>query len=166
MFKRRFTTALIIILGAAAFFYFYNKYRIAPDVKVLNLPLQNLDGSKTDLNQFKGKAVFINYWATWCGECLQEMPSIESAMMQSDTNKVVFLMVTDESSEKIHRYLAEHPYPMKFVRLEKRMQEIGIHTFPTTYLYDKTGTEVFSKVGSAKWDDEAMLTIIRLAVEK
>src|ERR1044072_3511772 len=120
MFKRRFTSTLILILSAAAFFYFYNKYRVAPNLDVEHLHLKNLDGSAFNTNDLRGKKVFVNYWATWCGECLREMPSIETAYGNSDPNSVVFLMVSDDRPEKIQAYLDQHPYSMKFVYIDER----------------------------------------------
>lgn len=166
MLPKRFATYLLILIIAGAGYFLYNKYRVAPDVKILELPFHNLDGSPLDFKKYQGKVLFINYWATWCPDCLKEIPSIVNAMNQSDTTSVVFLMVSDEPVEKINAYLAKHNYPMTFVRLDKRFQEIGIHAIPTSYLYDRNGNEVFTKVGGANWDDPAMLEIIRSVVEK
>ncbi len=166
MLPKKVRPVLLILFAAGIVFFFYSKYRIAPDVKIAEMPFRNFNGSPLDLKMFEGKALLINYWATWCPDCLKEMPSIVSAMNQCDTNSVVFLMVSDEPVEKINAYLAKHDYPMFFVRLEKRLQEFGINTIPTSYLYDAGGKEVFTKVGGAQWDDPAMLNIINQVVEK
>lgn len=155
-------TILLIAIGSVFAFWLYRKYRIAPDIAIAQLPLKNLDGTPVDMNQFKGKTLFVSYWATWCGECLDEMPSIETAYHRSDTNSVVFLMISDDPADKISRYLSQHNYPMKFIRLDKRLQEIGVNTIPTTYLYDKNGTEIFNKVGKTDWSEPAMLHLITL----
>lgn len=154
---------VIIALGAVFAFWLYRRYRIAPDVKPVELEIYSLDGPRIDMNQYKGKAIFVTYWATWCGECLQEMPSIETAYQQVDTNSVVFLMVSDDSPEKIVSYLSKHNYPMQFVRLDKRLQEIGINTIPTTYLFDKNGNEVFSNVGKVEWSDPGLVALVQSA---
>ena len=150
---------VLFAVGGIAFFLYY-RYRVAPDVKLPELPLRDLNGQAVNLEQFKGKTLFINYWASWCGDCLGEMPSIEEAWLQSDTNKVVFLMISDESPEKIKTFLARHPYPMKFLRLEKRLQEIGVYTLPTTYLYNAEGEEILTRVGSVDWSDKGMIGVI------
>jgi len=161
MFRRRFTTALIIILGAAAFFYFYNKYRIAPNLDVEHLNLKYADGLPYNTNNLRGKTVFVNYWATWCGQCLQEMPSIEAAYNQTDHEKVVFLMVTDDKPEKIKAFLESHPYPMQFVYIDQRLQEVGINTLPTTYIFDEKGSELFNHVGVLDWSDPGIIALLR-----
>lgn len=146
--------------------WLYRKYRVAPNVQLEQLELYNLDGSEFDATTLRGKTVFVNYWATWCGDCLQEMPSIETAYRNSDTNSVVFLLISDDPADKIQRYLSRNNYPMKFVRMNTRLQEIGVHSIPTTYLYDKNGKEVFTRVGSVDWSDPGMLQLIRNASEQ
>ena len=108
----------------------------------------------------QGKIVLVDYWATWCGECLQEMPSIEQAYNQTDHEKVVFLMITDDSPEKVKNFLNSHPYPMKFVCLDQRLQEIGINTIPTTYIYDDEGYELFTHVGGLDWSDPGIVGLL------
>lgn len=157
--RTRIITLFVIACGVALFLY--QKYRVAPDLTLIELEIYNLDGARVDMNQYKGKAIFVTYWATWCGECLQEMPSIETAYHQVDTNSVVFLMVSDDSPEKIASYLSKHNYPMQFVRLDKRLQEIGINTIPTTYLFDKNGNEIFNHVGSLDWSDPGLVQMIQ-----
>lgn len=161
MMKGRLTTIVIIILGAVAVFYFYNKYRIAPNLDVEHLELKNPDGSTFNTNDLRGKTLFVNYWATWCGECLHEMPSIEAAYNQTDHEKVVFLMVTDDPPEKIMNYLAKHKYPMQFVYIDKRLQEVGINTLPTTYIFDDEGYELFNHVGGLDWSDPGIVQLLK-----
>lgn len=152
---------LIIAIGAIVAFWLYRKYRVAPNLDVEHLNLKNLDGSAFNTNDLRGKTLFVNYWATWCGECLQEMPSIESAYNQTDHEKVVFLMVTDDPPEKIRNYLSNHPYPMQFVYIDQRLQEVGINTLPTTYIFDYEGYELFNHVGGLDWSDPGIVGLLK-----
>ncbi len=151
----------MLAIGSVFAFWMYNKYRVAPDLDVEHLTLKNLDGSVLNSNDLRGKTLFVNYWATWCGECLQEMPSIEEAYNQCDREKVVFLMITDDSPEKVQNFLNKHPYPMKFVCLDQRLQEIGINTIPTTYIYDDEGYELFNHVGGLDWSDPGIVALLQ-----
>lgn len=161
MLKRRLGSIVFIVVGAAVFFYFYHKYRVAPDLHLEQLGLQNLDGSAFNAEELKGKTLFVNYWATWCGECLQEMPSIEAAYQQTDHEKVVFLMITDDSPEKVQNFLTNHPYPMKFVCLPQRLQQVGINTIPTSYIYTNEGEELFTHVGGLDWSDPGIVGLLK-----
>lgn len=151
---------LVLVLGSLLAFWLYRKYRIAPNLDIEHLALHNLDGTEFDATHLRGKTIFVNYWATWCGECLQEMPSIESAYNQTDHEKVVFLMITDDSPEKVQNFLSKHPYPMKFVCLDQRLQEIGINTIPMTYIYDDEGYELFTHVGGLDWADPGITGLL------
>ena len=157
--NRRVVILLVVVAGVLAF-WLYRKYRVAPDLNVEHLALKNLDGSVLNSNDLRGKTLFVNYWATWCGQCLNEMPSIEAAYNQTDHDKVVFLLITDDSPEKVKNFLVNHPYPMKFVCLDQRLQEIGINTLPTTYIYDDEGYEKFTHVGVLDWSDSGLVQLL------
>ncbi|MBK8293053.1 MAG: redoxin family protein [Flammeovirgaceae bacterium] len=57
-----------------------------------DIALTDLSGMAIDLSQYKGKTVFINFWATWCGPCLQEMPTIELAMAEFKDQPCIFYL--------------------------------------------------------------------------
>jgi thiol-disulfide isomerase/thioredoxin len=156
---------LLLVIAGVLGIWLYRKYRVAPDIAFAQLPLQNLDGSVFDKNELDGKSVFVHYWATWCGECLQEMPSIEAAYT-ARSNDMVFLMISDQTPDQINAYLAKHDYPMRFVRINKRFQELGINTIPTTILYNRNGTEVYSHVGGVSWEEPAMADILKGVAEQ
>ncbi len=56
--------------------------------------LKDLEGNKIPFDQFKGKVVFLNLWATWCGPCRAEMPSIQNLYEKVDKEKIVFVMLS------------------------------------------------------------------------
>ncbi|HTF04585.1 MAG TPA: TlpA disulfide reductase family protein [Bacteroidia bacterium] len=158
---RKYAIVFLLVIAGGVAFFMYNKYRVAPNLDVEHLTLKNPDGSIVNSNDFRGKTLFVNYWATWCGECLREMPSIESAYRQSDPNDVIFLMITDDPPEKINAFLAKHNYPMKFVYVEERLQELGINTIPTTYIFDDEGYELFNHVGGLDWSDPGLVGLLK-----
>jgi thiol-disulfide isomerase/thioredoxin len=152
---------LFVAVAGIVAFWLYRKYRVAPDLAVEHLNLKNLDGSTFNTSELRGKTLFVNYWATWCGECLTEMPSIEAAFNQTDREKVVFLMITDDSPERINSFLAKHNYPMQFVYIDQRLQEIGINTIPTSYIFDEDGNELFTHVGGLDWSDPGIVGLLK-----
>jgi hypothetical protein len=166
MMSKKIAPWLLLLIGAVSGFFLYNKYRVAPDIHLPELSLRTLSGEPVSLNDYKGKALFVSYWATWCPDCLKEMPSVERAALQLDTSSMVFVMISDESPERINAYLAKHNYPMVFLRTDQRLQELGINSIPTTYVYDKQHAEVLNRVGGATWDDPAMINILKQVMEK
>ena len=124
----------------------------------LHWPLLNLkDGKEVDLCDLKGKVLFINIWATWCGPCLQEMPSVESLYEQfAGRDDVAFLLVsTDNSPETVKRssVFGKMKAPMYFPRgpMPRDFQTQGI---PATFIVAKDGTLAKGHVGMTNWSGE------------
>lgn len=111
-------------------------------------------GEEHTLSDYKGKVVFLNFWATWCPPCKQEMPHIEELYQEYNLNQdeVVFLGVTnpkseaypsnqDEEKEDIISFLDSNGYtfPTVFDETGEVFQNYYISAFPTTFMIDKEG---------------------------
>lgn len=121
--------------------------------------LTDLDGRPIGLEQFKGKTVFINFWATWCKPCIKEMPSIENAQKLLSKNEIVFLLASNETPEQVNQFKDEHPFDLTYIRLVN-MEELGMEGLPTTYIYNPKGENVFAETGYRKWDDSSNIEMI------
>ncbi len=122
--------------------------------------LTNLNGKAIDLNQYKGKTIFINFWATWCKPCLQEMPSIQKMQELLKNENIVYLFASDEAVEQIEKFKAKHPYPFQYVRVENT-EALNIMALPTTYIFNPAGKLVFSEMGFRKWDDKNNIDLLK-----
>ncbi|HET9504259.1 MAG TPA: TlpA disulfide reductase family protein [Hymenobacter sp.] len=79
----------------------------------LNLPLRTLDGRPANLEQFRGKVVLVNLWASWCPPCLAEMPGLQALYQKVDTSKVAFVLISlDENQNKARALLQRKHYTM------------------------------------------------------
>ncbi len=65
------------------------------DSDLTKVRLKELEGQPINLSQFEGKTVFINFWATWCKPCIQEMPTIEILQDKLKNEKIVFLFASN-----------------------------------------------------------------------
>jgi thiol-disulfide isomerase/thioredoxin len=74
----------------------------APEVKG-----RYVNGDQFDLSKLKGDIVVLDFWATWCGPCAEEMASLEQLKNSLSAKKVVFVSVTDDSPEKVKRWMVE-----------------------------------------------------------
>lgn len=128
-----------------------------PDIE--KVQLQNFHGENIDLNMYKGHVVFINFWATWCKPCIEEMPTIKNAIDSLKNNKIEFLFATDETTEDVERFEAKHNFGFNYVKVVN-LEELGIMGLPTTFIFDKDGKKVFSDVGYRKWDDRSNLELL------
>ncbi|HEV8081228.1 MAG TPA: TlpA disulfide reductase family protein [Chitinophagaceae bacterium] len=121
--------------------------------------LTDLQGHAVSINQYKGKTIFINFWATWCKPCIQEMPSIKEAQHILQKENIIFLMASDESTEQIKDFSNTHEYKFNYVRIENS-EEMNVQALPTTFIYNNNGKLVFSETGSRKWNDKNNIDLI------
>ena len=126
---------------------------------IANVQLKELDDQPIDLTQYKGKTIFINFWATWCKPCIQEMPTIESAQDKLKDKKVIFLLASNEDLEQIERFIKNHTYKFHYVHLEN-MEALKIQALPTTFIFNTEGKLKFSEAGYRKWDDPENIELI------
>jgi thiol-disulfide isomerase/thioredoxin len=121
--------------------------------------LSDLDGQPISLEQFKGRTVFINFWATWCKPCIQEMPSIDSAQKLLVKSRIVFLLASNEMPDQIKEFKQHYLLNLDFVRLAN-MEELNMDGLPTTYIYNPKGEIAFAETGYRKWNDSSNIEMI------
>ena len=127
------------------------------------LQFEDLEGSQFSLRDFKGKTLFINYWATWCNPCLAEMPSMVELYNQfKDNQDIVFLFLSKEDRNTIIDYLPKDEtlsqLPLyKIITDDELFSTRGI---PTTFIVDSAGVVKVKDVGSAIWNDQSVVDFI------
>ena len=126
---------------------------------ITQLQLTDLHDQKIDMGKYKGKTVFINFWATWCKPCRDEMPSIQEAIKILRAENVEFLFASDESTEQIEEFKAAHQYGFNYVKI-KSLPELNIMGLPTTFIFNPDGELIFSEMGYRKWNDKSNIDLI------
>ena len=121
--------------------------------------LSSLDGKPIDLSQYEGKTVFLNFWATWCKPCIQEMPSIANAMKKINKDEVVFLFASTEEADEIKAFQQRMPFPFHYVKVDN-FETLDIMTIPTTFIFNTKGERVFNEMGYRQWDSKENINII------
>lgn len=145
---------LILIFVIVSFSAFAVKSNKKDNVKLPNIVLYDQYGKKHNIEEYKGKVVVINFWATWCGYCVQEMPEFEKVYKEFGSNKkdVIILGVAgpkskenqnnvDVEKDKIISFLKKKniTYPTLMDEVGKSFNDYGIKYFPTTYVINKNG---------------------------
>lgn len=123
-----------------------------------NFVIKDLKGNTVDFNQFKGKVVFLNLWATWCGPCRVEMPSIQSLYNDVDKEKVAFVMLSldlQKNHQKVVDYVKnkEFTFPV-YVTTGELTDQLRVPSIPTTFIIGKDGKIKSKKVGTANYDTD------------
>jgi peroxiredoxin len=125
---------------------------LAPDFS-----LQDLGGKSITLSDFRGKVVLLNFWATWCGPCRREIPSLERLYhLRKDKGfEIVAVSVDRTSPSKVVSFVAN--YRMSFPVLVNPRGDVGqrywTRSIPTSFLLDRRGVIRWTVIGAREWDD-------------
>ena len=121
-------------------------------VNAVDMEIKQLDGQQTKLSDHLGKWVVVNYWATWCPPCREEMPELQAFHDQhSETDGVVIGLNTEVISEKeIEEFLSDYfvTYPNSRVGPVSQTELGRVPGLPTTFLISPQGTVEGRQVGA------------------
>ena len=115
----------------------------------LQFKLTRIDGSAFKLADYAGKVVVLNFWATWCGPCLTELPLLEkTAAKYKDDAEVVFLaLATDEERDEVAPFVRQHKFKLPMGYAEHLEDHFHVSSIPTTMVFDRKGEIAFRQAG-------------------
>ncbi len=172
--------AVFLALGAVYFVFFNNPDQPAGDIggddtaivsgepvvpTGLKLPgMTDLEGNRVDLDD--SKLTFINVWATWCGPCNMEMPSIQELYGRyKENDKIEFFVISDEDSETVLPFVQKKKYDLPLYLYAGRYPaELDGNAIPRTYII-KDGRVLVSEVGARNWNDPEVVEMIEKELE-
>ena len=144
---------LILIIFLTSFF-FVKKYFSTPQFSLNDLQVQTLSGEQVDTKTLTGKIVVLNFWATWCMPCVQEMPMFANLAEMYKADEVVFILASDEETDRIESFLEKEELTLPVYQLKNRMKEYEVFAIPATFIFDKKGRLVNSKRGAFETAEE------------
>lgn len=121
-----------------------------------DLTLVSFSGEIINLSQFRGKTIFLNFWASWCPPCIAELPSIHSLYKKVNKNDVVFLLVSlDNNYSKARQFILNKGFSFPvFIPLGDFPRAYRVSSVPTTFVISPNGKIVAMKEGMADYDTE------------
>jgi thiol-disulfide isomerase/thioredoxin len=131
--------------------------------------LTTLDGQPVDLEQYRGRPIFMNFWGTWCPPCVAELPELQAfAAAQGDEGALVIASNNSESAEQIHSYFEENDLALPDILFVLDPEHVmyrwfGVFQMPTTYLIDETGVVRDVKYGAFEDTDALQEYLDKLA---
>lgn len=135
------------------------------------LPLEDDEGGTVTLARYQGKVVLVNFWATWCGPCVREMPSLSrlAAAMPRDKFVVAALSIDRQGFAVVTPFLKRLGIANLDVFIDQRSRlyrALGGQGLPTTFVIDKRGLVRGYLVGPAAWDSKAAQAFIRYFIDE
>lgn len=133
------------------------KTEVAEEISAPNLDVRDVrTGQTIDVSQFKGKVVFVNFWATWCPPCKEEMPSIEALhreLLKNDAFLMVTILYKDEAKTATdYMRTNNYTFPLFIDNDGISAKHYGVTGVPETYLIDKKGVMRKRVIGPADWN--------------
>jgi len=131
-----------------------------------NAAFQRPDGGQVRLSAFRGRPLLVNLWATWCGPCIVEMPSLDRLAAAQPDDGLQVIAISQDSTDgrrKVTDFFAARRLPNLQPYLDAEMGlmfAVGADTLPTTILYDSQGREVWRMVGMAEWQSERIARLL------
>jgi cytochrome c biogenesis protein CcmG/thiol:disulfide interchange protein DsbE len=145
--QRLFLTATLLLLGCSRGSYPGMVGHEAPDFTV-----QDSD-RRVELYQLRGRVIVLNFWATWCPPCVEEMPSLVAMQQQLRPGVQVLAVSVDEDPAAYHHFLQEHAINLLTVRDagKKSSTLYGTFGWPETYIIDRRGVIRRKFIGPVDW---------------
>jgi thiol-disulfide isomerase/thioredoxin len=124
--------------------------------------LKDLDGKSVDFSQYKGRVVFLNLWATWCGPCVSEIPSIANLASDPKLQDVAFVCVSvEDEAEPVRQFVERHKLGMSvFLAGESPPAAFQTKAIPATFVIAPDGRIVSREIGAAQWDDPSVIEFL------
>ena len=116
--------------------------------------VRNLKGQNVKLSDFKGKVVLLNFWATWCGACIEEMASMQKLYSTLDGVEVVAVSIDRWNEDRIQEYVKSNKltFPVLLDQDQKVRKKYHVMGLPTSYLIDAEGKIRGYASGARTWD--------------
>lgn len=160
-----FTIAMAVVLYPPSRIWILRQMSFTPSIEKVNEKkvisnynneLRGLNTADLNFSQFKGKVIFLNFWATWCPPCVAELPYIQ-ALHNDYKDKVAFVFIANEKWSDIDSFFKEKGYDFPIYQYKKApLKDLPtVNSIPRTFIIDKQGNIRVDKSGSADWNSTA-----------
>ena len=126
--------------------------------------LEDMDGKVYRLADLRGRVVIVNFWATWCPPCREEMPSMQRVWEQVEGEGILILAINvGEDEDTIFQFTANYPveFPLLLDRDSSVTEAWPVIGLPTSFVIDPQGRLAFRAIGGRLWDHPRLLESVR-----
>lgn len=164
----------LLTITACCFLFFVTACGPPPQKAVVGQPapdftLLDTKGKAWTLSELKGKVVFVNFWATWCPPCVEEMPSMQKVNNFMPSNQFVMLTILSNDQPSLaDAFLARigATFPVLVDPQNNIATAYGLTGVPETYIVDKQGVLREKFIGGVRWDaPQAMQMLVKYVAQ-
>jgi peroxiredoxin len=165
--KRKLIVILLVVIGSAGIFslYFFifegkglgprEDYRATVGASAPEFSLPTLRGDFVKLSDYRGKVVFLNIWATWCGPCREEMPFMEALYQRLKGRQFEMLAISIDrgGKETVGSFVSKYGlrFPVLLDPESKTYKLYGLTGVPETFIIDRKGIILYKAIGPQEW---------------
>jgi thiol-disulfide isomerase/thioredoxin len=139
------------------------QYTVSDEPVLPSLKLKDSTGKEINLTDFKGKAIFVNLWASWCGPCRSEMPSIEALYKRMKNKNVAFVMITldDNISKGLNYVNSQHfSFPV-YTAAEALPPMFRTDGIPSSFFFNPRGEMIMHVEGSVDYNTSEYVKLLK-----
>jgi peroxiredoxin len=143
--------------------------RVGGETEAPEFELKTLDGKDLNRRDLKGRVILVNFWATWCGPCKEEMPALERLRLKFPEREFEVLAITTDNQRKAIAAFSntlELTFPVLLDETKEVSDMFGVRGLPTSVLIDSDGKILARAVGPRAWDGPEMLALIQSLVKR
>lgn len=134
--------------------WYYFRYHVAPEIEEQGIQVYNEQGLLVPISTLHQGPVLFNFYAAWCGHCMQEMDVLERAHKRK---QFTVIGLTDDAPGKIDQVRARFNLTFPIYQLQHSIKDYDVHSLPTSYLLNTDGQVVQSLIGPEDWDSDAFM---------
>jgi peroxiredoxin len=158
--SRKFVSVVLLLIGSAAL----PAVAVGPEQPAPDFTLKSLDGPNLRLEEYRGQVVLLNFWASWCGPCRQEMPVLDRLHQRYADTGFAVLGVNVEGEEGPARdLLAKVPvtFPVLIDEGQRVSELYDLQAMPSTVVIDRDGVVRFVHRGYRPGDEEGYVEMVK-----
>ena len=158
---------LLVLIGGGAYIYsnLPSTTAVVAGEMAPDFQLEDTKGNTFRLSQLRGKVVMVNFWATWCPPCIEEMPSMERLnKFMADEDFVMLAINTEQNGRAVvPQFLKKSPYDFTVLYDDQMavQQQYGVYKFPESFIVGKDGTVVEKIIGPLDWSSPKTVAYLK-----
>jgi peroxiredoxin len=159
--------ALLVLIGGGVYIYsnLPSTTAVVAGDMAPNFQLKDTNGNTVTLSELRGRVVMVNFWATWCPPCIEEMPSMERLYQLMAGEDFVMLAINTEKDGRsaVSAFLKKKSYNFTILYDDQGavQQQYGVYKFPESFIVGKDGSVVEKIIGPLDWSSSKTVAYLK-----